>query len=280
MAGISPGSRVQVTRATPSVLKSGPKPDTKGETMPGAGVFETARNLGACNQRVSSTVVHKFGGSSIWSKPRLQHAMAHDHISDINLDDSRFIDGTGTHYGLRRVVMFSRSLAFRFAPVAVVLGCLVSFAPVSEGIESESRDTDACEATMIDATDPELGALLSVMDVQMVGAPETLSYATPEGKIVKVSSQQFVALRQDDTPRMGQATLEALGLSEEEITSSTLFPDFNIPESLIGGLSCAGSCTGSSCGVRGCDLVGQECTQCSCYGTCDGGCTCTKTDSE
>ncbi|MCH9648263.1 MAG: hypothetical protein K0U98_08490 [Deltaproteobacteria bacterium] len=173
--------------------------------------------------------------------------------------------------------MFSRSLALRFVPFAIVLGCLVGFAPVSEGIESESRDAKACEATMIDATDPEFDALLSVMDVQAVGAPESLSYATPEGKIVKVSRRKFVALRQDDTPEMDRATLEALGLSEEDLTSVGPFAEFMIPESLMGELTCSGSCTGELCGVDGCDPLITKCTLCSCYGTCDGGCTCTKT---
>ncbi|MEM7479884.1 MAG: hypothetical protein AAF481_01810 [Acidobacteriota bacterium] len=103
-----------------------------------------------------------------------------------------------------------------------------------------------CKPTAIDATAPNIAALLAQGQVQALGAPVT-RLNTIGTRVVKESSQPFI-IRNRDGMAIGGGTT-----------------------------TCEATCTGSWCGVSGCDPDEGGCSACSCNGNCSSECTCKKT---
>lgn len=153
--------------------------------------------------------------------------------------------------------MTSHRLSIRLTVTALALAAaLVAAGPAlaagapAAGLVADSAAA-GCPSTAVDLTSPDVLELLASGRVQTVGTPEVRFVASGKGDatVTKVSEAPFVVV--DDQGN------------------------------LVGGgtLSCSGTCTGSWCGVNGCDPDNGDCSPCSCSGNCSSGCSCTKTST-
>ncbi|MEM7049373.1 MAG: hypothetical protein AAF604_06925 [Acidobacteriota bacterium] len=120
--------------------------------------------------------------------------------------------------------------------------CLIVLILLASG---SAYAAEKCESRAYDDTAIGLAEMLARYDVAPTAQP-MVRYSNASGTIAKESSQPFV-IRDKDGWAIGGGTL-----------------------------SCTGKCTGSWCGVTGCDPENGGCSGCSCTGNCSSTCTCTK----
>ena len=173
--------------------------------------------------------------------------------------------------------------------LALFLLALVSSTPIL-------AEDGACTQIMIDKMSPEVSDELARSTLLPLGQVSAKSEAAPDGRIVKTSTQHYLVVEglhpslQAD-PLLHEylqndrriSRLASVGSSED--LNKLVLGDPLLQTLLDGvqvravGVSCKGSCTGSSCGVSGCDPFGTDCSMCSCTGSCSTECTCEKTSN-